>query len=103
MTFRVDLLDGEEILYGEVYSPPKNVEPFALGVSNKAVFFAEKKRFAVRDPWILNRFSFGKILSVAIYREKPYVWWVLSTLLILGSRIWLAGTICGNVRSTFLV
>lgn len=74
MGFQADLEEGEELLYGEVYAPSEKLEPFALGVSTRAIYFAEKKKFALRDPWVLHRILFAKILSVSLVRAKPYGW-----------------------------
>jgi len=90
--FEAELEDGEEILFGEVYAPHKKVEPFALAVSNRAVYFAEKKRFAVRDSWQLRRFSHSQVRSVSMVRTRPYVWWLLSAVLIvvgLATSVWM--------------
>ena len=83
MTFQFDPPEGEELVYGEVFDPDNKIKLFALAVTNKAVFFTEKRRFAVRDPWTLHRFRIEKILSVALYRAKPYAWWILSAVMIL--------------------
>ena len=83
MIFQFDLVEGEELVYGEVFDPDDKIKSFALAVTNKAVFFTEKRRFAFRDPWTLHRFSIEKILSVALHRAKPYAWWILSAVMIL--------------------
>ncbi len=93
MLYKADLEEDEEFTYSDIYAPSKSVESFALGVSNRAVYFSEKKRFAIRDPWVLHRFPFSKILSVSLDREKPYIWWALSIIII----------IVGSVTSLWMI
>jgi hypothetical protein len=87
MVFEAEFEEGEEVLYGEVFAPHDKVEPFALGVSNRAVYFAEKKTFAVRDPWQLRRFRHSEVRSVELMKHRPYLWWLLSAVFIIAGLV----------------
>ena len=92
MGFNVELEEGEELLYGEIFAPSDKMDPFAVGVSDRYVYFAKKKMVALKDPWTLRRFPHASVLSAELVKLKPYGWWVLSGILILAglaTSIWM--------------
>ncbi len=82
MPFDVPLEQGEELLLNEFHRPTQKVEPFAFGVSNRAIFLPAKKIFAVRDPWHFRRVPLSEVQTVVLRRLRSIGVWVLSVVMV---------------------
>jgi hypothetical protein len=78
----LDLEPGEELRFGRVLSAPnpKKGMPFALLVSDRALFVLRNKRFAVRDPWYLQRVPFDRVRLLTVGRQRSGWIWLLALL-----------------------
>jgi hypothetical protein len=87
MPFDIPLEPNEEMLLNEFYLPSKKSEPFAFGVSNRALFLPRKKTFAVKDPWYFQRVPLSEVQAVALRRIRPAGIWILSIVMVLSGAL----------------
>src|SRR5947207_9851388 len=82
MSFVPDLEPGETVLLHESYRPSQKSEPFAIAVSDRAVFIPAKKAFAVRDPYYFKRVPHARVHSVTVRKLNPVALWSLAVVMV---------------------
>jgi len=82
MPFVVEPEAGETIILEAEYAASEKSEPFAFGVTNRAIFLPAKKAFAMKDPWYFRRVPLSDVREVRIRRLKPYVLTILGICMV---------------------
>ena len=65
MAFTIDPEPNEEVFLEAEYAASEKSEPFAFGVSNRAVFLPAKKRFVLtNDPFYFKRVPLWLVIAI---------------------------------------
>jgi hypothetical protein len=84
--YPIELEEGEILFGAPVYQAGRNAEPFMFGISDRAIFVREKvKGFVQSDPWRFKRIPVREVRSVELVRLKPYGWYLLSLVFLVGA------------------
>ena len=79
MAFTIDPEPNEEVFLEAEYAASEKSEPFAFGVSNRAVFLPAKKRFVLtNDPFYFKRVPLSDVREIRIRRLRPLFLYVLA-------------------------
>jgi hypothetical protein len=82
VAFVAELEPGESVLLQESYQPSQKSEPFAITISDRALFLPSKRAFAVSDPYYYKRVPHGSVLSVSVRKLNPIGLWCLAAVLV---------------------
>lgn len=83
MAYTVDLEPGENVLYQAKYQASDKSEPFALAVSNRAIFIPVKKTFALtNDPYSFRRVPLSDVRDVRVRRLRPFFRYALALVMV---------------------
>ena len=81
MPFVIEPETGETIILDTEYAASEKSEPFAFGITNRAIFLPAKKTFAMQDPWYFRRIPLAEVREIRIRRLKPHLLTVLGILM----------------------
>jgi len=89
MSLDVPLNRNETLLANFTHWPQPDAEPYAMALSDKAIFvLAKKKGFVLDNPWYLRRIPLTQVQSVAFIRTRPsYLAYFIGGLLLVGGLI----------------
>lgn len=88
MSYDAQVQPGEIIQYHGQFQKNKNADPFAITVTDKAVYIPRKKSFAISDPYYFERWCKEDVLNWRVEKIKPFGMYVL------GSVITVLGLLC---------
>lgn len=84
MQLQVPLQEGEVLRSYDVYRPKPDATPYAMAVSDRALFVLARKSGLVHDPWFLKRLHISSVRAVHLKRAFPIGIYLLSGVLVLG-------------------
>jgi hypothetical protein len=89
MSLDVPLNRNETLLASFTHWPQPDAEPYAMALSDKAIFvIAKKKGFVLDNPWYLRRIPLTQVQSVAFIRTRPsYLAYFIGGLLLISGLI----------------
>ena len=82
MPIDIDPPASERVLVNVRYQASSRSLPFALGVTDQAVYVPAKKLWARHDPWFINRIPITQVRHVIIKRTRTIAILIVSTLMV---------------------
>jgi hypothetical protein len=83
MAWTIEMEPGEQVILDAEYQASEKSEPFAFGISNRALFLPAKKTFALtNDPYYFRRVPLSEIRELRIRRLKPFAMLVLALMMV---------------------
>ncbi len=83
MPFVIEPETGENIILEAEYAASEKSEPFAFGITNRAIFLPAKKAFAMQDPFYFRRVPLSEVREIRIRRLKPHALTVLGMCMVI--------------------
>jgi hypothetical protein len=83
MAWTIETEPGEDVFLDAEYRASDKSEPFAIGISNRAVFLPAKKTFALtNDPYYFRRVPLSDVREVRVRRLKPLAMYLLAAIMV---------------------
>ena len=83
MAFTIEREPNEDVFLEVAYAASEKSEPFAFGVSNRAVFLPAKKTFVLtNDPFHFKRVPLSDVREIRIRRLRPFFLYVLAVAMV---------------------
>lgn len=80
MPLEVELEPGEELLTNLGYQASEDSRPFAIAISDRALYLLGRKRIALSDPYFFQRVPKEQVELVRIRRLRPHGMWAVALL-----------------------
>ncbi|HJT17624.1 MAG TPA: hypothetical protein VJ853_09560 [Thermoanaerobaculia bacterium] len=87
MPIDIDPPAGERVFVNVHYRASKQSVPFALGITDQAVYVPAKKRWAMGDPWYIQRVPITQVRDVFIKRTRMLGILIVAALMVAGGGI----------------
>jgi hypothetical protein len=83
MAYIPKLESGEKLIRQFRVKLSKKAKPFLFAVSDRALYWPEKKLVTWNDPFYFRRIPHNQVQTVSLKKLAPYAFWLLSLLMIL--------------------
>jgi len=86
MAYIPELETGETLIrqFTVKFSKSKKEKPFHFAVSDRALYWPEKKLIALNDPFYFRRIPHNQVQEVSLKKLAPYALWLLALLMVAG-------------------
>jgi hypothetical protein len=83
MAYIPELEAGEKLIRQFKVKFSKKAQPFHFAVSDRALYWPEKKLIALNDPFYFRRIPHHQVQTVSLKKLAPYALWLLALLMII--------------------
>jgi hypothetical protein len=87
MAYIPELETGEILIRQFTVKLSKKAKPFHFAVSDRALYWPEKKLVALNDAFYFRRIPHNQIQTVSLKKLAPYALWLLAALMLLAGLV----------------